>query len=169
MSSTRRTAAWGLAALLGIALAAALTWSVSRLVSQRIGLQATPPSVAFGLAPRVAPHVRSVEEPRVRRTRHNTSRIVGGARPAAAPAQPPVTQASAPTAPSVTSASPVTSAPPVAIAPPVTSAPPTVSPPSVTAIGRSDGAGGGDGAGGNGGNRGNGGSNGNNGRHGRDD
>ena len=56
MTVTRRGCAWALAALLGIAVTAGLTWSVSRLTTQRIGLSSQPPSVIRGLAP--APPVR---------------------------------------------------------------------------------------------------------------
>ena len=56
MTVTRRGCAWALAALLGIAVTAGLTWSVSRLTTQRIGLSSQPSSVIRGLAP--APPVR---------------------------------------------------------------------------------------------------------------
>jgi hypothetical protein len=42
---------WAAAALLGIAVTAALTWSVSHLAGQRIGLSSEPLSVNHGLAP----------------------------------------------------------------------------------------------------------------------
>jgi hypothetical protein len=42
---------WAAGALLGIAVTAALTWSVSQLSSQRIGLSSQPLSVIRGLAP----------------------------------------------------------------------------------------------------------------------
>jgi hypothetical protein len=48
---TRRALLWAVAALLGLAVTAALTWSVSRLTRERIGLSSEPPSVVHGLAP----------------------------------------------------------------------------------------------------------------------
>lgn len=51
MVLTRRNLLWAVAALLGIAVTAALTWSVSRLAGQRIGLSSEPLSVIQGLAP----------------------------------------------------------------------------------------------------------------------
>jgi hypothetical protein len=51
MTITRRGAMWAAGALLGIAVTAALTWSVSQLSSQRIGLSSQPLSVIRGLAP----------------------------------------------------------------------------------------------------------------------
>ncbi len=51
MRITRRGILWAVGALLGIAVAVALAWSVGRLAGQRIGLSAAPPSVVGGLAP----------------------------------------------------------------------------------------------------------------------
>ena len=50
MTVTRQGLLWALAALLGIAVTAALTWSVSQLAGQRIGLSSQPLSVIHGLA-----------------------------------------------------------------------------------------------------------------------
>ncbi len=49
-----RSTIWTLAALLGIVLAAGVTWATSQLTSQRIGLSSEPLSAGRGLAPRIA-------------------------------------------------------------------------------------------------------------------
>jgi hypothetical protein len=51
MTITRRGIMWAAGALLGIAVTAALTWSVSQLSGQRIGLSSQPLSVIRALAP----------------------------------------------------------------------------------------------------------------------
>lgn len=48
---TRRALAWAVAALLGLAVTAAMTWSVSRLTREHIGLSAEPRTLLNGLAP----------------------------------------------------------------------------------------------------------------------
>ena len=53
--TTVRRALWVILALLGIALAASLTWAVTRLAGEHIGLAAAPISVVHGLAPSPAP------------------------------------------------------------------------------------------------------------------
>jgi len=50
---SRRSLVWVLAALLGIALTAGITWASSQLTSQRIGLSAEPISAGVRLAPPV--------------------------------------------------------------------------------------------------------------------
>jgi hypothetical protein len=57
---TRPYLAWILAGLLGLALAAGISYAATQLSSQRIGLAAEPPSVGEELAPatRPAPGVR---------------------------------------------------------------------------------------------------------------
>jgi hypothetical protein len=50
---SRRSLVWVLAALLGIALTAGVTWASSQLSSQRIGLSAEPISAGVRLAPPV--------------------------------------------------------------------------------------------------------------------
>ena len=61
MTVTRRGLLWAVAALLGIAVTAGLTWSVSRLAAEHIGLSSEPVSVIQGLAPpRTQPHPRPV-------------------------------------------------------------------------------------------------------------
>ncbi len=57
-----RAALWALMALLGIVLAAALTWSVMRLAGQHIGLSSAPVAAVRGLAPS-APARRAAPEP----------------------------------------------------------------------------------------------------------
>jgi hypothetical protein len=52
MMITRRGMLWAMGAVVGIVVAVALTWSVSRLAGQRIGLSSASPSVAGGLVPR---------------------------------------------------------------------------------------------------------------------
>ncbi len=51
---SRKTALWALAALLGIALAAGITWATSQLTSQHIGLASEPLSAGSRLAPPAA-------------------------------------------------------------------------------------------------------------------
>ena len=51
MIGARRGLLWVSAALLGLVVTAALTWSVSRLTAQRIGLSSQPVSVVSQLAP----------------------------------------------------------------------------------------------------------------------
>jgi hypothetical protein len=51
---TRRAAAWIVAALLGLLLAATVTYAASRLSSQRIGLSGEPTSAGGELVPRAA-------------------------------------------------------------------------------------------------------------------
>ena len=61
MTVTRRGLLWAVAALLGIAVTASLTWSVSRLAAEHIGLSSEPVSVIQALAPpRTQPHPRPV-------------------------------------------------------------------------------------------------------------
>jgi hypothetical protein len=58
MAVTRRGLLWTMGALLGIALTAVLTWSVSQLAGQRIGQSSEPLSVVRPLAPRLATRAR---------------------------------------------------------------------------------------------------------------
>ena len=48
---SRQAALWALAALLGIALTAGITWATSQLTSQHIGLSSEPVSAGSRLAP----------------------------------------------------------------------------------------------------------------------
>jgi hypothetical protein len=54
MRNPRRAALGVLLAILGIALAAAITWGTSQLVSQRIGLASEPLTAGSSLLPRSA-------------------------------------------------------------------------------------------------------------------
>jgi len=90
---TRRALLWAVAAVLGIVITAALTWSVSRLTRERIGLSAESPSVVGGLAPAHA-------LPPGRKTRIPT-RDAPARRPSAGPGLPQTSAgATVPTAPS---------------------------------------------------------------------
>lgn len=75
----RRTLASTAVALLGIVVTAALTWSVSRLAAQHIGLSSAPPSAIRGLAPprpeATAPH--TTEDSRPGRPRSSRSSADG--------------------------------------------------------------------------------------------
>jgi hypothetical protein len=53
--SARVVVAWIVAAVIGVALAAAITMAASQLSSQRIGLSGEPPASADGLVPRARP------------------------------------------------------------------------------------------------------------------
>lgn len=65
MSARRRTALVILAAVLGIAVAAAITWGTSQLVRQRIGLASEPLTVGRRLlAPAAHTPVRGPSSPR---------------------------------------------------------------------------------------------------------
>jgi hypothetical protein len=50
---SRRTATWVLGALLGIVIAAAITWATSHLTAQHIGLSSEPLSAGRSLVPRL--------------------------------------------------------------------------------------------------------------------
>jgi hypothetical protein len=101
---TRRGVLWAAGALLGIAVTAALTWSVSQLSSQRIGLSSQPLSVIRGLAPppnddRAAGALRSRTEPAEARAPTRPSAATTSPRPTLpvtpAPAVTPSTSAPA--------------------------------------------------------------------------
>ena len=98
MSSRRRTALVLLAALLGIAVAAAITYGTSQLVSQHIGLASEPITAGRAL---LAPAVRRAPATRTTRTAASPS---GGA---AVPGEPrTTTPAEAAPAPEAPAASP---------------------------------------------------------------
>jgi hypothetical protein len=118
---TRRGIFWAMAALVGIVVAAALTWSASQLAGQRIGLASEPLSVTNGLAPaseltrdqRTVPEraVHNVRKPHRARTAPpvqlpTTTVYVAPVPAPAAPAPAPVV-----TAPPATTASPAAPAP----------------------------------------------------------
>jgi hypothetical protein len=56
---SRQAALWGLAAMLGIALTAGITWATSQLASQHIGLSSEPISAGVRLAPTVSKSAQS--------------------------------------------------------------------------------------------------------------
>lgn len=62
MIVTRRGTLWVLVALLGLAVTAALTRSVSQLAGQKIGLASEPVSVIHGLAPTQSTRLDPVRE-----------------------------------------------------------------------------------------------------------
>jgi hypothetical protein len=119
MTLTRRGFAYAILAMLGIAVTAALTWSVSRLAGQRIGLQSVPVSVIHGLAPQtagVAVMQQPPAHPRPIRS-HDLERIAAHptlkARPAAllVPAAQPVATPAAAVATPAPAVAPSASAP----------------------------------------------------------
>ena len=55
MSGARRMVLTAIAAILGIAVAAAITWGTSQLVRQHIGLASEPPSAGLRLLPAPTP------------------------------------------------------------------------------------------------------------------
>lgn len=111
MALTRRRVIWTVAALLGIAVTAALTWSISQLTGQRIGLSSEPLSMIQGLAPphptgrqtTTRPALRSAPGPGA--TSSTPGRVVSPAPAApasaasAAPATVPAAPAAAPSTP----------------------------------------------------------------------
>jgi len=105
MTLTRRGFLWAFAAMLGIAVTAALTWSVSRLAGQRIGLSSEPASVIHGLAP-----PRPTKHQKTTITRHLRSS------PRAGSAHAATTDAASPAPPAThtgtaASSAPITAAP----------------------------------------------------------
>jgi hypothetical protein len=68
----RSLLAWIAVGLVGLALAAGVTYAATQLSSQRIGLSAEPPSAGEELAPRTG-HKRAVE-PAGARGRHDEER-----------------------------------------------------------------------------------------------
>jgi hypothetical protein len=58
VSITRRGLAWAALAVLGIIIAVALSWSVSRLAGRRIGLSSVSPAVVGRLVPPPHAHGR---------------------------------------------------------------------------------------------------------------
>ena len=139
MSLTRRGFAWAVVALLGIALAAALTWSATKLAAQRIGLSSEPLSVINGLAPTRA---RRPTRPKIAGSQGDgePSRATSSANgtPTSGPA-PPVGTSSAPSGalpagalPASPSFPPSPPSPVAATGPPATAALPTNSSPAPT-------------------------------------
>jgi len=99
MSSRRRTALIALLAALGIALAAAVTWGTSQLVSQRIGLSSEPLTAGSRLLPPAAsvvprPATRAPTRPPARAPGAGTSAAPApGQAPTPAPTPPPTRSA----------------------------------------------------------------------------
>ncbi len=110
---SRQAALWAFAALLGIAVAAGITWATSQLTSQHIGLSSEP--IAAGS--RLAPPVASTPA----RTRSQASRRPGAAT---------VTSS----APPASVSTPTSSAPPVSSAPAEGSSPTAPAAPAVTSV-----------------------------------
>lgn len=121
---TRRGFLWSVAALLGIACAAAIAWSASLLAGQHIGLSSLPLSAAGGLAPPARTPAR-VSPPTVahhRRPRISSLPAVPAPTPSPAPAPASPAPASTPS-PAAAPAPPPAAAPAPATAPPTPSAP----------------------------------------------
>jgi hypothetical protein len=109
---TRRGFLWTVTALLGIGATAALTWSVSRLAGERIGLSSAPLSVIHGLAPPRGAAVAGAGA-----SRRDRPGVRGGAGRAGAAVTTPGGSALAPAAQpaaSPPSASPPSASPPAA-------------------------------------------------------
>lgn len=121
MTGARRGLVWVTAALLGLAVTAALTWSVSRLTAQRIGLSSQPVSVVNGMAPPPAdvspqrPSEQAEKSPPAAHTSRSATTTTGGAtlpqptRPA--PAASPTPRSAGPTAAAPAAQSTVAAAP----------------------------------------------------------
>jgi hypothetical protein len=114
MSAARRTVLIVLAAVLGIALAAAITWGTSQLVSQRIGLASEPLTAGRRLLPAVAstpaPTTSSPRRPAAASSTSSRTRSSPAPSTTTSPTPSPPAQSSPPPAPVGT---PVESAPPV--------------------------------------------------------
>jgi hypothetical protein len=89
MSITRQGLGWAALAVLGIVIAVALTWSVSRLAGRRIGLSSVSPAVVGGLVPPSPGHGRPAASARTTPT---------DATAGTTPGAPAGTAATAPTA-----------------------------------------------------------------------
>lgn len=100
---SRQTAIWALAALLGIALTAAITWGTSQLTSQRIGISSEPLSAASSLAPRQVERHSVRRAAKARHTGAQTQTTPAPSTPVTptpAPAGPPVSEPAVPETPS---------------------------------------------------------------------
>ncbi len=124
---SRRAIMSVLAALLGIAAAAAVAWAGSQLSAQRIGLAAEPLSVASGLAPATTSPGRAPSSDADAGRRQTPSHRSRGKAPAA-------------TTPTATSTPPpVVAAPTTAVPVAPTTSSPVTSPPSSTSPAQSAG------------------------------
>lgn len=101
MRSARRTVLVLLAAALGIALAAAITWGTSQLVRQRIGLASEPLTAGRQLLPNITSSTSSTapsKKPQAPAATRTVTTTVTESAPATAPAPVP-TQTSTATSP----------------------------------------------------------------------
>jgi len=103
VSPARRMVLVALLAVLGIALAAAITWGTSQLVRQRIGLASEPLTAGEHLLP---PSLARAPAPSVKIPRAPTTTVT-----TPVPATPTPAPAPAPTPPSTPTSTPVQSAP----------------------------------------------------------
>jgi hypothetical protein len=114
MSASRRTVLIVLVAVLGIALAAAITWGTSQLVSQRIGLASEPLTAGQRLLPAVAstptPTTNSSKRPAPAPSSSSRTRSSPAPSTTKSPTPSPQSSPAPPRAPEVAS---VESAPPV--------------------------------------------------------
>jgi hypothetical protein len=128
MSPTRRTALVAVVAVLGIALAAAITWGTSQLVRQRIGLASEPLTAGRRLLPPVANAPARVRHtPRPMSTTSTPTRRRFSPRSSTTPSFPPTSSTATPSTttlspPAATTPSSVPSAP---AGPPAESTPPS--------------------------------------------
>jgi len=110
MSGARRSLLVALVAVLGIALAAAITWRTSQLVSQRIGLASEPLTAGRRLLPPASRTLPRIAAPSLRHaptTGRSTTRSSLAPSTTASPGTPqPTTTSSAPAQPSPTSSAP---------------------------------------------------------------
>lgn len=141
MSLTRRGFMWAVAALLGIAVAAAVTWSVTNLAAQRIGLSSEPLSVIHGLAPAAA-GVKTVAARGDSDAQKVTARRTGSAPSTPLPVTGSVPSITATPPPGTTSAQPATAAlPPATATAPRSASPALASPASVATAASAGGSG----------------------------
>jgi hypothetical protein len=98
MSPARRTAVVVVVALLGIALAAAITWGTSQLVRQRIGLASEPLTAGRRLLPRVARSPARIPHPSTgaTRARNSSSQTRPSPAPSTAAPSPPASGTAVP-------------------------------------------------------------------------
>lgn len=109
MPLSRRQLAWAAIALLGLAVPAVLTWSITQLTGQHIGLAAQPLSVVRSLAPAGRDSATVSESPGLTlhprpgrgRHRHRASSLPPAADPRATPPSAPAAVASTPGVPAL--------------------------------------------------------------------
>lgn len=108
-----RAALWALLALLGIILAAALTWTVMRLTGVHIGLSSAPVSVVRGLAPATPQGAIGIDHEVVTVTRTVTVTSTPGSTAPSTQPPAPGTTVTAPGAGTTPPATPTTPATPL--------------------------------------------------------